>query len=239
MIRLLREAAAPLDIALDDAQLARFDLYYQTLLDWNRRVNLTRITGPREVAIEHFLDSLSCLLVFPAPARRQHLRLIDVGTGAGFPGLALKIARPELEVTLLESVAKKTAFLKHVVAVLGVSGVNVVNDRAENLAHSAAHREQYDLAVARAVAPLAALAEYCLPFLRRHGRMIAQKTVGIGEELRAAHRAIVTLGGDDPVMREVPLPGLRVARLLLVVEKTGRTPNEFPRRSGLPTHQPL
>ena len=154
-MNILRAAAAHLGIELSEAQRALFQLYCELLLDWNRRVNLTRITDPQEVAIQHFLDSLTYLLVFPLPAPPRGLRLIDVGSGAGFPGLPLKIVRPELQVTLLEAVGKKTVFLEHVVAKLHLSDVEVINARAEQLAHDPAHRERYDVAASRAVAGLA------------------------------------------------------------------------------------
>lgn len=235
----LRDAARQLGIDLSDAQLALFQLYCETLLEWNRRVNLTRITDPQEVAIQHFLDSLTFLLVFPQPAPPEGLRLIDVGSGAGFPGLPLKIVRPELHVTLLDSVGKKTVFLEHVVAALRLSDVQVINARAEHLSHDPAHRESYDVAVCRAVAALSTLAEYCLPFLRVGGRMIAGKTAGITAELREAQHAFAVLGGELVERRTMPLPGLQKPRLLVVVDKSAPTPPQYPRKAGLPSKQPL
>lgn len=235
----LRDAAAELGITLGDEELTLFHVYFETLVDWNRRINLTRITDPQQVAIQHFLDSLTCLLVFPRPLPPRGLRLIDVGSGAGFPGLPLKIVRPELRVTLLESVGKKTAFLAHVVATLGLKHVQVINSRAEDLAHDPAHRGSYDVSVSRAVAGLATLAEYCLPFLRLGGRMIAAKTAGIADELRAALPAFATLGGELVETRTVALPGLRAPRLLVVVDKSARTPAPYPRKAGLPSKHPL
>ena len=235
----LRDAAADLGIPLSDEQLSLFHAYFELLVEWNRRVNLTRITDPQQVAIQHFLDSLTCLLVLPRPIPLRGLRLIDVGSGAGFPGLPLKIVRPELRLTLAESAGKKTAFLRQVVVTLGLQEVQVITARAEDLAHDPAHRECYDVAVSRAVAGLATLAEYCLPFLRLGGRMIAAKTAGIADELRAALPAFATLGGELVEARTVALPGLRVPRLLAVVDKTAPTPAQYPRKAGLPAKHPL
>ncbi len=233
---LLVEGARAFGLALSADQVAQFDRYLRALLDWNRRVNLTAITEPRAVVIRHFLDSLSCLLAFPAG---EGLAVIDVGTGAGFPGLPLKIARPDLRLTLLEATAKKVRFLEHVVQALGMSSVVVIWGRAETLAHDPAHRERYDCVVARALAELAALAELCLPFARLGGRVIAPKKGAVAAEIARARTAISLLGGRlwEPV--PVTLPEEPERRFLVVIEKVQPTPPRFPRRPGMPVRRPL
>jgi len=230
--------AAALGVHLTPEQLRLFAIYQAELLDWNQRANLTAITDPREVQVKHFADSLACLLALreagPGP-----LRVIDVGTGAGFPGVPLKIVRPELRLTLLDSTRKKTLFLEHLVQVLSLTDVEVLTGRAEEVGRDLARRETYDVATSRAVAELAALAELCLPLVRVGGRMIAQKKVGIDAELRAAGRAITVLGGRLLPVQTYRLPDLAEPRWLVVVEKIRPTPPQYPRRVGVPTKKPL
>jgi len=227
--------------ALDPEAVARFERYAAQLVVWNARVNLTRITRPDEIALQHFLDSLVCLRALPpgADAPEAALACIDVGTGAGLPGLALKIVRPAWRLTLVEAVGKKVAFLEHVVGTLGLVDVTIRHARAEDLGRDPAHRERYDLAVARAVAPLATLAEYLLPFVRPAGRMVAQKGEVVLGELAAAGPAIALLGGHLLETLRYEIPGLAHARHLVVVEKVQPTPAAYPRRAGLPAREPL
>ena len=235
----LREAAtAFLGRPLSQAELDRFVLYRDLLLDWNRGVNLTSVTDPTEVETRHFADSLS---VASAPEARLDtpVRVIDVGSGAGFPGLPLNIAYPVMALTLLESTGKKAAFLRHVVERLGLNGVSVVWGRAEDIAHREAHREAYDLVLARAVAPMAALAELTLPFCRLGGHLVAQKQGDIGPELAGAAPALEALGGRLKRRIEVSAPGLDRVRELVVVEKVASTPPRYPRRPGMPAKRPI
>jgi 16S rRNA (guanine527-N7)-methyltransferase len=231
----LASTAPTLGLALTPAQLDSFATYARLLDEGKREANLTALSDPIDVADKHFLDSLSVLTSLP----EGPVRLIDVGTGAGFPGLPLKLVRPELDVTLLEATGKKVAWLQRTIAALGVSGIRAVAGRAEDLAHDPAHRTVYDVAVARAVAPLAVLCELCLPFLRPGGRFVAQKTTaGAQAEIPSASRALRLLGGRLAGMRPATHDALP-NRVLVVFEQTRPAPAEYPRRPGLPAKKPL
>lgn len=221
---------------LTAAQAQALETFQRELLDWNTRINLTAIRDPEQVQIKHLLDSLTCLQVMLDTPMDK---VIDVGTGAGLPGIPLKISQPHMELTLLESIEKKANFCRHMVQVLGLSAVNVVTDRAEAAGQSPAHREQYDWAVARAVARLPILAEYLLPLVRINGFMLAMKGESALEELGAAERAIRLLGGRIRQSMAVQLPGVSEKRYLLVIQKIHPTPANYPRRTGLPEKKPL
>ena len=231
---ILAELAREFGVELSPAPLDAFEVYYRELVAWNSRFNLTTITDRDEVIVKHFLDSLSVAPALPANAAS----LIDVGSGAGFPGLPLKIAFPALRVTLIDSTGKKVTFLKHVIAALKLHDATALHARAEELAHDAAHREKYDAAVARAVADLATLLEYALPFVRVGGLFVAQKGVDVEEEVRRAERAIVELGGRLHEVMPVRLPGLE-PRHLIVVDKIAATPRKYPRAGGAPKRKPI
>jgi 16S rRNA (guanine527-N7)-methyltransferase len=233
-MNLLAETAARWGLPLDREQLDRFATYAAELRRWNERVNLTAITDEPAIATRHFLDSLRCALSWGADVRSA----IDVGAGAGLPGLPLKILRPGLRLTLVESVEKKAAFLRHIVAMLELTDVTIVAERAEAVGQEAAHRERYDVAVARAVAALRVLAEYCLPLCRVGGRFLAPKGAQIEQELADAQLAIGTLGGRLMGVEDVELPGSD-RRSLVVVEKIAPTPAQYPRRVGVPAKRPL
>ncbi len=237
----LQVGARHLGLPLSDRQLATFRLFYQELVEWNRRFNLTAITGYEQVQVRHFLDSLSCILAFRdrVRARRGTLRCMDVGSGAGFPGIPIKIYCPALQVVLLEATRKKVGFLEHVVARLGLKGVRPLWGRAEQVAHLSEHREQYDLVVARAVAGLDVLAEYTLPFCRLGGLVVAQKAATAHEEIQVAGHALSVLGGRLLRVIPVELVGLAEVRNLVVIEKVARTPTRYPRRPGVPARRPL
>ena len=232
---ILAAGARALGLDLTPAQLDQFARYQAMLLDWNTRINLTAIAAPEDVQRKHFLDSLTCLAVLPPGA----LRLIDVGSGAGFPGLPLLLARPELSVTLLEATGKKVKFMEHVVAELGLTGVRIVNARAEEAGRDPAERERYDWAVARAVAPLPELAEYLLPLVRVGGCALAQKGRDAAAEAEGAARALKRLGGRLAEVRRVFVPDLEDERALIVVEKVTPTPKQYPRRPGEPRKNPI
>lgn len=221
---------------LSPQQATAFERYAAELLEWNQRFNLTSITEREAVYTRHFLDSLSCWL---ALRRLQPNSLIDVGTGAGLPGLPLKLWQPGLQLALLESTAKKAGFLEHIVQVLGLQGVQVLAQRAEEAGQDPAHRETYDCALARAVAPLPGLAEYLLPFVKVGGHMLAQKAKGAAEEVEAARGAFALLGGEFEELMPVSVPGLEEERWLVLVRKVAPTPAEFPRRPGRPSKRPL
>ncbi len=237
----LIEGAKGLGLRLTAAQQAAFQLYYEDLVAWNQKFNLTAITEYEQVQVRHFLDSLSCLL---AKETRQALsqpqsRLLDVGTGAGFPGIPLKLVCPDTHLTLLEATGKKVSFLEHVVAHLNLQQVMVIKGRAEELAHEPAHREQYNLVLARAVAELPVVAEYTLPFCRLGGWVVAQKGEAGAAEAWTAERAITLLGGELRRVVPVELPGLPEDRSLVIIQKTAPTPQTFPRRPGIPSKRPL
>ena len=245
-VELLRAGAAELGLTLTSEQIAAFRTYSRELLEWNQRINLTAITDEREVETRHFLDSLTCLLAL-APRHADGTldpdavsgSAVDVGAGAGFPGLPLAIVCPGLRVTLIESVGKKGRFLEHTVAALGLANATVVVGRAEDLARHPRQRDRHDYALARALAPLPVLLEYCLPFLRPGGLLVAPKKGDVDDELRAAQPAVRALHGRWLPPLPVNISLLPDGRLLIVVEKAGPTPPMFPRRAGLPAKQPL
>jgi 16S rRNA (guanine527-N7)-methyltransferase len=231
---LLATTAAEWDLHLNHRQLDQFATYAAELRRWNARINLTAITDEHEIVIRHFLDSLRCALSWGTAPNS----LVDIGAGAGFPGLPLKILRPELRLTLIESVEKKAAFLKHIVAELGLNDVNIMVGRAEAAGRDDTHREQYDVAVARAVAELRVLAEFCLPLCRVGGRFLAPKGAQREDELAAGRAAIERLGGRIVAVEDVDLPDVE-RRALVVVEKVMPTPPQYPRAVGVPTKRPL
>ena len=230
----LAALAASFGVTLDETALDRFDAYARLLCEWNEKINLTAITAPEEIVVKHFADSLSLLqtAVFP-----QNAALIDVGTGAGFPGLALKIARPDLRVTLLDSTKKKLAVLEAISGELGLS-VELLHLRAEDAGQQAAYREQFDFAAARAVANLRELAEYCLPFVRVGGRFLAMKSARTDAELDEAKAAIRLLGGKTAAVHTVALSEAG-ERTVVEIEKVSPTPALYPRPSAKIAKIPL
>jgi 16S rRNA (guanine527-N7)-methyltransferase len=228
-----------LGIALGDEHLAAFEICYRELIEWNRRFNLTAITDWDGVLVRHFLDSLSCLRALSRASMAAGSRVIDVGTGAGFPGLALKIVCPGMRLTLLEATRKKVTFLQHMVRTLKLKDVEVVHGRAEILGRDSARREQYDWALARAVAEMPTLAEYLLPLVRVGGAVLAQKGEDAAAEVHEAEVAIVTLGGRVRRLVPVELHGLAETRYLVVVDKVAATPGKYPRRPGVPRKSPI
>ena len=234
---ILQETGLPM-LGLGPERDALFRLYYQELVEWNRAVNLTAIVDPGEVATKHFLDSLSVTRVIPDETLAVG-KLADVGSGAGFPGLPLKIAWPGLNVTLIESVGKKAAFLRHVVDALELDSVEVENGRAETLAHEPRLREGFDIVTARAVAHMASLAELTLPLCRPGGIVVAQKKAGIDEELKEAETAIALLGGALERVEVVDDVEPGDPRWLVVLRKVAASPARYPRRPGIPVKRPL
>lgn len=244
MYQILSRGVQQFNLTLTQAQLNAFQSYSDELIAWNQRTNLTRIIEPEEIAVKHFLDSLSVYqalsnLLASEDAHSLTVSIVDVGSGAGFPGLPLKIVLPDIQLTLLESTAKKTAFLQHIVETLHLTGVTVLTTRAEEAGHQATHREQYDVAVARAVAALSILAEYTLPLVRVGGTVIAQKGSHPSEEVEAATNALATLGGEVSQVLPVKIPGLEEVRHLIVIQKIGPAPPQYPRRPGMPAKRPL
>lgn len=232
--------ARSLGLDLTAEQAALFLRYRDELLDWNARVNLTAITDPALVLTRHFLDALTVVLALSPEERRRPLRVIDVGAGAGLPGLALKIALPHWQVTELDSVGKKTRFVAHVVERLDLRGVTVLTGRAEDLARDRAHRERYDLCLARGVAPLRVLAEYTLPFCAPGGLTIAMKKGQIASEIAEGRRAVGQVGGRvEPLIAVPDLPDLGGDRVLAPLRKVRPTRPDLPRAAGMPAKRPL
>ena len=227
-----------LGLDLGEEQIALFQRYFQELVEWNLRTNLTAITDYREVQTKHFLDSLTVSLVIPRDVTANGT-LMDVGSGAGFPGLPLKILWPGLRVTLVESVGKKAAFLRHLAGALGLEGVEVRTQRAESLGHDPQVRDTFDVVVSRAVADLSVLAELTLPFCKLGGRVVAQKKSGIEDELKKAERAISLLGGALEWVEVVDLEEIGEPRWLVVLTKDTESPSSYPRRPGIPAKRPL
>jgi 16S rRNA (guanine527-N7)-methyltransferase len=230
----LLDGAKKLEIDLSPDQIDQFDLYAARLIEWNARFNLTSIVDPNEIVIKHFLDSLSAARSIPLAAK-----LIDAGAGAGFPGLPIKIARPDITLTLLEATKKKCDFLEAMIAELKLSNSIAVNARAEDAAQDVAHREQYDVAIARAVAEMPTLSEYLLPFVKLGGLTIAMKSKDVQAEIDRAEVAIKTLGGQFKQLVSTVVPGLDETRYLVVLEKIATTPEKYPRRAGMPSKKPI
>lgn len=229
----LSHGAATLGVTLSPHMLDAFEKYASLLIAWNKKINLTAIVVPQHIVEKHFLDSLSLLALLPqGPAS-----IIDIGTGAGFPGIPLAIVRPDLAVTLVEATAKKASFLKAIKTALGLRNVTIVIDRAETLAHQPRLRETFDVAVGRAVAQLATLTELTLPFVRINGMVVAQKNLG-SESIERATVAIETLGGVYEKEVAVPLPALADRRLIVIRKKTP-TLAMYPRRVGVPAKKPI
>jgi 16S rRNA (guanine527-N7)-methyltransferase len=235
--RLIEGVQRLLGLTLTPRQCQAFQLYYQELVTWNAHFNLTAITDLEGIQIRHFLDSLSCLLAIRDAGQGQSL--IDVGSGAGFPGLPLKIVCPALRLTLLEATGKKTRFLRHLVELLELREVTVIHARAEQIGHDPAHREAYEWVVARAVAAMPTLVEYLLPLCRLGGHCLAQKGEEAAAEVSMAEPAILLLGGRLNRLIPVELSGLAETRHLVTIDKVARTPLKYPRRPGMPAKRPL
>lgn len=227
---------AELGIKLTDRQIEKFLLYYEMLVEWNGFMNLTAITEYDEVMKKHFIDSLSLVKAYDLSQERK---VIDIGTGAGFPGLVLKIAFPQLEITLLDSLNKRIQFLDAVIQNLSLTGVETVHGRAEDYAKPGKLRECFDLAVSRAVSNLSTLSEYCLPFVKQGGYFISYKSEKISEETEAAQNAITLLGGKIQKQVDFTLPDSDIYRNFLLIEKVTDTPKKYPRKAGLPSKEPL
>jgi 16S rRNA (guanine527-N7)-methyltransferase len=236
MEQLIHEAQKLFGIHLTGQQVAALITFENELLAWNAKFNLTAIRDTNGIRTKHFLDSFSCCLAWKdSPPKR----LIDVGTGAGFPGIPLKILYPSLQLTLVESVRKKAAFCRHAVEILKLDAVEVLTDRAEEVGQMAAQRENYDWAVARAVAALPVLAEYLLPLVQVGGKMLAQKGHSAPVEANNAENAFRLLGGRMRQLFPVTLPGVAEERYLVVVDKVAATPPQYPRKPGFPAKSPL
>jgi 16S rRNA (guanine527-N7)-methyltransferase len=236
METLARDAQALFNIHLSGRHVSALSIYEKELLEWNQKFNLTAIRDSESIRTKHFLDSFSCVLAWKTSPPKK---LIDVGTGAGFPGIPLKILYPNLKLTLVESVGKKAMFCQHIVRVLGLEQVDVIQARAEDLGQNLQHREKYDWAIARAVANLSVLSEYLVPLVKVGGTMLAQKGESGPAEAQSAEEAMKILGGKLKQLIPVHLPGVADDRYLVIVEKIAATPPKYPRKPGIPMKQPL
>jgi len=236
LVETLARGVGELNLEITGGQLKKFEKYYCMLVETNKRLNLTSVVDEREVALKHFVDSLTCL---KAVSFEDGISLLDIGTGAGFPGLPLKICRPEIWVTLVESLEKRVSFLRKVILELGLEKVTVLHVRAEELGHDKNHREKYDRVVARAVAELAVLAEYCMPAVKVGGYFLAMKGPKVDEEIEGARRAMEILGGEIKKNINFKLPLMGDERNMVLIKKIRCTPEKYPRRMGVPLKKPL
>ena len=232
----IQDAAGAVGVTLSETQAAQLLRYRDLLVEWNARFNLTAITEDAAILTRHFADSLTVLRAFTVTAGQT---LLDMGTGAGLPGIPLKIAQPGLDVTLMDSTGKKVSFCQAVIDDLNLTGISAVKERAEEAAHKLAYREQFDIVVARALAPMPVLVEYLLPFVRVGGLCVAMKGSDAASEAEQAARAIHTLGGELLRIEPVTLPGLPDQRALIIIEKRAPSSRQYPRQAGKPRTSPL
>ncbi len=236
MAKFAREVESLIGVKLSASQIKAFQIYENELIEWNKIINLTAIRDVSQIRCKHFLDSLSCWLAF---GDRKPKSIIDIGSGAGFPGIPLKILLPKMQLTLVESIGKKAKFCEHIVQTLRLENVTVITARAEEVGKTEIHRENYDWAVARAVAALPILVEFLLPFTRLNGGVIAQKGGNAPAEVQQAQNAIRVLGGRLHQLIPVSIPGVVEERYLVVINKVAPTPSIYPRLTGTPTKKPL
>lgn len=235
-VSILEKGCEDLGISLNEVQKEQFIRFYEHLIEKNKVMNLTGITELEEVLVKHFLDSLACV---KAVNLSKVKTFMDVGTGAGFPGIPLKIAFPHLQACLLDSLKKRVNFLEEAFALLGIWDIEAVHGRAEEFAKNKAYREQYDLCVSRAVSNLATLSEYCLPYVKKGGFFVSYKSGSVKEEAAGAEKAIALLGGKIKEIVYFALPDSDIERSLVVIEKIKNTPARYPRKAGTPLKEPL
>lgn len=222
-------------IKLSDEQIRSFEYYHRMLIEWNEKINLTAIVDEREVIIKHFIDSLSVLSFLP----KDTSSIIDVGTGAGFPGIPIKIVQSNIHVTLLDSLEKRVRFLNSVINEIGLTNINAVHGRAEDFGQDNAYREHYDVGIARAVSSLPVLCEYVMPFVRVGGYFIAMKGNNVKEEISEGQKAVSILGGEIEDVKNFTLPFDDIERNVILIKKIRHTPTKYPRKSGKPAKLPL
>lgn len=236
MSHLLESKAKELSLTFSERQIKQFEDYYRVLIEWNHVMNLTAITEYEEVVEKHFIDSLS---IINAVDFSEIFNIIDIGTGAGFPGIPLKIAFPDINITLLDSLNKRVKFLNEVIEQLGLNNINAIHGRAEDYAKQKEYREQYDLCVSRAVANLSTLSEYCLPYVKINGLFIPYKSGDIDVELEKSEHAVSILGGVVSDVIRFQLPGTDIGRSFVKIKKIKSTGKKYPRKAGLPSKEPL
>ena len=236
MFEALRKALEVMGAPADDETVNKYQQYMDGVLDWNEKVNLTNITDPEEFIIKHFIDSIICV---DYPEFEEARKVIDVGTGGGFPGVPLAIAAPDKEFVLMDSLNKRLKIIDELCGQIGIGNVTTVHARAEELAKNKAHREQYDLCVSRAVANMAVLAEYCLPFIKVGGCLMAYKGPDADREVEEARKALFLLGGQVEEIREGNLKEFGIDHKVVIIKKVKNTPSKFPRKAGTPAKEPL
>lgn len=236
MSQIFESKLQELNIQLDDRQMEQFNTYYELLVEWNKVMNLTGITEKEEVNEKHFIDSLSVVKAIDVNSVHS---VIDIGTGAGFPGIPLKIAFPHLKIVLLDSLNKRINFLNTVIDTLGLKNIYTIHGRAEDYAKQSEYREQFDVCVSRAVANLSTLSEYCIPYVKTGGMFIPYKSGEIDEELLNAKKAIHILGGKLEDVVKFQLPNSEINRSFVIISKKMNTSKKYPRKAGLPTKEPL
>ncbi len=234
MREILQNGFDQMGLTWDDEKINRLEKYARLLKEWNEKMNLTAITDTKGIAVKHFLDSASAITTGKIKGR-----VIDVGTGAGFPGVVLKIMKPEIELTLLDSLSKRLVFLKEVLDTLGISDVELVHSRAEDGAHKKGYREGYDVAVSRAVAALPLLSELCLGYVKPGGSFVALKGPSVIQEAEEAKRAIYIMGGEIEKIQDADVPGSDLEHKIVIIKKVRHTPIKFPRKSALITKSPI
>ena len=235
-IRLLEDSLKKLNISIDEDQKSKFSKYYSLLLEKNKVMNLTRITDEEEIIIKHFVDSL---MIAKVAEMEKVESLIDVGTGAGFPGIPIKIIWPEIKVTLLDSLDKRVGFLQEAIEELNLEGAEAIHGRAEDFGQDDNYREKFDLCASRAVADLSVLSEYCIPFVKEQGEFISYKADGSEEEIHNAMNAIEALGGSLERIATETIPGTDIKRQFAVIRKIEKTDSKYPRKAGKPSKKPL
>ena len=236
MSQIFEEKLSQIGITLSDKQKEQFDKFYELLVEWNKVMNLTGITEYEEVNEKHFVDSLS---IVKAIDMNQVHSLVDIGTGAGFPGIPLKIAFPHIKVVLLDSLNKRINFLNTVIKELGLENIETIHGRAEDIAKQPEYREQFDLCVSRAVANLATLSEYCIPYVKKDGMFVPYKSGEIDEEVEQSKKAIHVLGGKLDKVIKFQLPGTEIGRSFVKINKVQNTAKKYPRKAGLPSKEPI
>jgi 16S rRNA (guanine527-N7)-methyltransferase len=237
MIReMINNYFSAMDIKVSKTMVDKFYIYLKMLQEYNNKINLTAITDDREIIIKHFIDSLSCL---ETNKFGQGCSVVDIGTGAGFPGIPIKIVRPDIKITLIDSLNKRILFLKEAVKVLNLESVSVLHSRAEDAGNDKSYREKFDIAVSRAVANLSVLSEYCLPLVKVGGYFISMKGPDIKHEIEQSNNAISTLGGTVEGIKSIALSEIEAKHSLVIIKKEKKSPTKFPRKAGKPSKDPI